>query len=180
MGQTRGSKKCDDVMNIPLDRWSFAHDDWKRYGSLTTNVVECFNGVLKDARHLPIIALVMTTFFKSVEYFTDKSKTTLAKINDGHVYSSFATNKYEHWRQKSRRHRVVEFDGNAGAYTVQTPVNPTSPYKGNHLHVINLNEWTCTCKKLQQWKMPCSHVIAVCTYHNLDPLCYFSDYWKLE
>ncbi|KAH7850416.1 hypothetical protein Vadar_032591 [Vaccinium darrowii] len=28
--------------------------------------------------------------------------------------------------------------------------------------------------------MPCSHVIAICTYHNLDPLQYFSDYWKLQ
>ncbi|KAH7864098.1 hypothetical protein Vadar_025687 [Vaccinium darrowii] len=101
-------------------------------------------------------------------------------MNAGHVYSSFATNKYEYWRQKARQHRVVEFDGTAGTYTVQTPVNPTSPYKGNHLHVIKLNERTCTCNKLQQWKMSCSHVIAVCTYHNLDPLRYFRDYWKLE
>ncbi|KAH7857038.1 hypothetical protein Vadar_008327 [Vaccinium darrowii] len=122
----------------------------------------------------------MTTFFKSVEYFTDKSRTTLAKMNDGHVYSSFATNKYEHWRQKARRHQVVQFDGTTSTYIVQTPVNPTSPYKGNHLHVIKFNERTCTCNKLQQWKMPCSQVIAVCTYHNLDPLYYFNDYWKLE
>ncbi|KAH7860643.1 hypothetical protein Vadar_016107 [Vaccinium darrowii] len=96
-GPDKGKQKVyDDVMNIPLDRWSFAHDNGKRYGSLTTNAVECFNGVLKDARNLLITALVMTTFFKSVEYFTDKSRTTLAKMNVGHVYSSFATNKYEH------------------------------------------------------------------------------------
>ncbi|KAH7850854.1 hypothetical protein Vadar_003810 [Vaccinium darrowii] len=102
-GPDKGQEKVyDDVMNIPLDRWSFAHDNGKQYGSLTTNVVKCFNGVLKDARHLPITALVMTTFFKFVEYFTDKSRTTLAKMNAGHVYSSFATNKYEHWRQKAR------------------------------------------------------------------------------
>ncbi|KAH7854378.1 hypothetical protein Vadar_013108 [Vaccinium darrowii] len=61
-----------------------------------------------------------------------------------------------------------------------TPVNPTSLYKGNHTHVVRLNERTCTCNKLEQWKMPCSHVIAICSYHNLDPLQYFSDYWKLQ
>ncbi|KAH7858772.1 hypothetical protein Vadar_027831 [Vaccinium darrowii] len=48
-GPDKGKEKVyDDVMNIPLDRWSFAHDDGKQYDSLTTNVVECFNGVLID------------------------------------------------------------------------------------------------------------------------------------
>ncbi|KAH7854428.1 hypothetical protein Vadar_013718 [Vaccinium darrowii] len=180
-GPNKGKEKVyDDLMAIPLERWSFAHDGGMRYGSKTTNVVECFNGVLKDARHLPITAMVMTTFFKSVEYFNDKVRKSLARMDAGHVYSEFASTKYDTWRQKSRRHTVVEFNKVEGIYTVQTPVNPTSPYKGNHLHVVKLNEGTCTCNKLQQWKIPCSHVIAICTYHNLDPLQYFSDYWKLE
>ncbi|KAH7851517.1 hypothetical protein Vadar_012810 [Vaccinium darrowii] len=54
-GPNKGKEKVyDDLMAIPLERWSFAHDGGMRYGSKTTNVVECFNGVLKDARHLPI------------------------------------------------------------------------------------------------------------------------------
>ncbi|KAH7833266.1 hypothetical protein Vadar_004671 [Vaccinium darrowii] len=83
-----------DCLRCHVTKCGYSHTlTGKRYGSLTTNVVEYFNGVLKDARHLPITTLVMTTFFKPVEYFTDKSKTTLAKTNVGHVYSSFATKK---------------------------------------------------------------------------------------
>ncbi|KAH7848600.1 hypothetical protein Vadar_004996 [Vaccinium darrowii] len=167
-------------MAILIDRWSFAHDGGRRYGTLTRNVSESFNGVLKDARHLPITATVMTTFFKSVEYFTDKASKAASKMKSGQIYSNFAIDKYEHWRQKARQHWVTVYDKVMGIYSVQTLVNPTSPFKGNHMHIVRLNERTCTCNKLQQWKMPCSHVIAICSYHNLDPLQYFSDYWKLQ
>ena len=47
-----------------------AHDDggW-RYGDMTSNLVECFNNVLKGARALPVTAIVEYTFFKLNEYF---------------------------------------------------------------------------------------------------------------
>ena len=41
-----------------LDKWTQSHDDGRRYGAMTTNIFECFNGVLKGARRLPIAAMV--------------------------------------------------------------------------------------------------------------------------
>ncbi|KAH7835549.1 hypothetical protein Vadar_027226 [Vaccinium darrowii] len=110
-------------MAIPLDKWSFAHDGGRRYRTLTTNVSESINGVLKDARHLPVTATVMTTFFKLVEYFTDKASKATSKMESRQTYSNFAMNKYELWRQKARRHRVAVFDRVVGIYSVQTPVD---------------------------------------------------------
>ena len=55
--------------DILLDKWTLAHDDGRRYGMMTTNLSECFNGVLKNARFLPANALVQLTFFRLVSYF---------------------------------------------------------------------------------------------------------------
>ena len=41
-----------------VEKWTLAKDDGRRYGTMTTNLFECFNGVLKGARNLPITAMV--------------------------------------------------------------------------------------------------------------------------
>ena len=46
------------LMEIPLDKWTVSHDDGKRWGVLTTNLSESFNGVLKKARGLPVTAMI--------------------------------------------------------------------------------------------------------------------------
>ena len=49
------------LMKEDLDMWTQLHDGGYRYRAMTTNVSECFNGVLKGARGLPIIAMVEFT-----------------------------------------------------------------------------------------------------------------------
>ena len=36
-----------------MDMWSQSHDGGRRFGAMTTNISECFNGVLKGAQGLP-------------------------------------------------------------------------------------------------------------------------------
>ena len=40
------------LMKEDLNMWTQLHDGRYRYGAMTTNVSECFNGVLKGARGL--------------------------------------------------------------------------------------------------------------------------------
>ena len=51
------------VIGEPFQLWEFSHDGGRRYGIMTTNMSEVFNGVLKGARSLPFTALVQLTFF---------------------------------------------------------------------------------------------------------------------
>ncbi|GAV69652.1 hypothetical protein CFOL_v3_13153 [Cephalotus follicularis] len=39
-------------------KWTLLYDQGRRWGDMTINMVEIFNGVLKGARGLPITALV--------------------------------------------------------------------------------------------------------------------------
>ena len=59
------------LMKEDLDMWTQLHDGGYRYGAMTTNVSEYFNGVLKGARGLPIAAIVEFTWSKFVAYFHD-------------------------------------------------------------------------------------------------------------
>ncbi|XP_058217303.1 uncharacterized protein LOC131328371 [Rhododendron vialii] len=169
-----------DLEELPLRKWSYAHDGGRRYGSRTTNLSESFNGVLKEARHLPIVATIRTTFYKCVTYFNNYAVKAREGIESGKTFSKFATEKYDEWRMRARRHEVLEFDRETGIYEVRTPMNPTSPYKGNHRHTVHFNEQTCTCNKMQQWRMPCSHVIAVCNRMAMDPTRFISNVWRLD
>ena len=44
--------------HIPLEKWALSHDGGRKYGIITTNMSEVFNGVLKGACNLPITTLV--------------------------------------------------------------------------------------------------------------------------
>ncbi|KAK9131684.1 hypothetical protein Scep_011212 [Stephania cephalantha] len=57
-----------------LDRaqWTNAYDKGYRYGWMTTNLAECFNGVLKGVRFYPITALVQVTFYRVLEFFNKR------------------------------------------------------------------------------------------------------------
>ena len=56
------------LMKEDLDMWTQLHDGGYCYGAMTTNVSECFNGVLKGACDLTIAALVEFTHCKLVAY----------------------------------------------------------------------------------------------------------------
>jgi len=53
------------------EKSTLAHNNGRRYEAMTTNLSECFNGVLKGARSLPITAMVRFTHFKVNSYFDD-------------------------------------------------------------------------------------------------------------
>ena len=53
-------------------------DEGYRYGAMTTNISECFNGVLKGARSLPITTMVKYTWFKLNAYFDDCHNKSIA------------------------------------------------------------------------------------------------------
>ena len=65
------------------EKWTFAHDHGHRYGAMTTNLSECFNGVLKRARSLPIMTMVKFTFYKVNLYFDDHRNKTLKQMEEG-------------------------------------------------------------------------------------------------
>ena len=61
---------------------------------MTTNISECFNGVLKGARGLPIATMIEFTWCKLVAYFHDRHKEITFDLSQGKVWSDYAMGIY--------------------------------------------------------------------------------------
>ncbi|KAI5657038.1 hypothetical protein M9H77_25831 [Catharanthus roseus] len=57
------------LMKLDAEKWTLLHDGSHRHGIMTTNISEALNSVLKNARVLPLKALVELIFNKLVKYF---------------------------------------------------------------------------------------------------------------
>ncbi|KAF1878031.1 hypothetical protein Lal_00041780 [Lupinus albus] len=53
---------------------------------MTTNLVECFNGVMKGSRALPITSLVRSTYYRLNSWFVDHRDEIVNIIKARHVY----------------------------------------------------------------------------------------------
>ena len=89
------------------EKWTLAHDGGRRFGAMTTNLSECFNGVLKGAHSLPIIAMVRFTFFKVNSYFDARHNLTLDQLEAGQEWCKYAMDKFEKNQAKSKDHMVT-------------------------------------------------------------------------
>jgi hypothetical protein len=81
------------------------------------------------------------------------------------------TQAFNDWLQSSRRYKVYE-SGN----TIYQVEHPNTSIK----YIVDLQERTCKCTDVQEYKLPCTHTIAACKYASLDPFKKFSKYHKLQ
>ena len=96
-------------MKEDLETWTLSHDHGRCYGAMTTNISECFNGVLKGVRGLPISALVDHIWCKLVAYFNNRHTKILGDLAHGQNFSSYAMETYEANKKKGLRHYVRSF-----------------------------------------------------------------------
>ncbi|XP_057739830.1 uncharacterized protein LOC130956910 [Arachis stenosperma] len=93
--QERGEVSTQWCDEIGVERWVLAFDRGHCWGHMTANLVECINFVLKGACHLPVTAIVRSTFYRLNELFTRKSVEAHESVRNGFTYSEFATKKVE-------------------------------------------------------------------------------------
>ncbi|KAL9664099.1 hypothetical protein QQ045_019496 [Rhodiola kirilowii] len=137
-----------------------------RWGSMTTNASESFNGVLKHERDLPISALVMFTFKQLNKYFNNR------RYRYDNTDSTFAPKVHERLevlRARAQFHRVVHFNPSQGIYQVTTGIK-------HHMWKVCLPTRTCECGKWTTLHIPCSHAIAVCKFTGRE----YTDYVPRE
>ena len=87
-------------------KWARAYDQGYRYGWMTTNIVECINGVLKGTRMLSITAFVQLTFYRCVSYFKTRSGEIRARMTCGDMYTKYAVNKFTRAEVKASGHTM--------------------------------------------------------------------------
>jgi hypothetical protein len=162
-----------------VEKWALAKDNGRHYGAMTTNLSECFNGVLKGACNLPITTMVEFIYFKLVHYFNDRRIKTQAQLTSGQEFSTHAMEIFEKWSEKASLHRVIEFNWDEGTFQIQTQPSLTNINKGNHRHVVKLANRICSYGKWQAYKILCSHVIAACASQHINVYQYIDPFYSL-
>ena len=168
------------LMSESVDMWTQSHDGGRHFGAMTTNILECFNGVLKGARGLPIATLVKFTGNKLVQYFHDRRKEYHYELSEGKKWSTYAFSTWDGNSHKSEKHYLKAFSNQDMIYQVVTLLNTCSTGGGNHNYEVRLWERTCSCGKWQNIRIPCSHAIRVCDVVNIDLTTYIHPCYSLD
>ena len=166
--------------DIDLNKWTQSHDNGYRFGWMTINAAECLNGVFKRARMLPITSIVRLTFYRTILYFERRRQEISEALDRGDMYTEYAMRKLKRWEKRATAHTVTSVDRETQSFEVRTGISMVSPYKGQNIQVVCLKEGTCSCNKWQSFKIPCSHVIAICNYMRLSYVHLIDEYYKLS
>ncbi|XP_055835681.1 uncharacterized protein LOC129904162 [Solanum dulcamara] len=155
------------LKNAGYEKWSRVHATVNRGRMMTSNIAECINGCLVEARELPIIDFLEQTRMlfgswncKNREIASYTKHTLGRKFEDILVSNTI----------KCSRMKVVA--SSEYLYSV---------YELGIRYIVCLERKTCTCGRFQLDEIPCPHAIAVLKSKNITDLHpYCSDYYKPE
>ena len=108
------------LKDVPKEKWALTFDKGYRYGVMTTDVSEYFNGVLKSARSLPITAMVKYTWFKLNAYFDEYHNKSIAQLNSWKKWCKYALDIFMRNKAKAEHYRVIRLSAQQQSYQVDT------------------------------------------------------------
>ncbi|XP_073133702.1 uncharacterized protein [Henckelia pumila] len=149
--------------NTSPKRWSRAKQTGNRYSIMTTNGVESINGRLREERELPITALlealqrITSTWRSKYRQEAVASTTHLTPAIESIVRENFIV---------SRKYEVIE--ATEGKYCM---------YGSTSNELVDLQSKSCTCRKFDIDRIPCSHAIATAYNANISVYEFCTDYY---
>ena len=150
--------------------WTICHDTGHaRYGQATTNVTESFNGNIRQARFLPVTAMMEFLFYKTVRTVNKERNAALESMQEGHELCLRARRMLETNTERANAHHVETFNRQSGLFSVKTRrYRLKGVEKGGNTQVVDIRRGTCTCGKWACHRLPCSHLIAGCNRNSIN------------
>ena len=154
------------VMEASPEKWARAFFPGNRYSIMTTNIAECMNAVLRDARSLPLVPLLEAIRLLLQDWFYERRTEAEA-----------ATTPVTPWLEKILRKRLNECR--------RFNVTPLSTFEFevrtiDFVTTVNLEAKTCSCRQFQLDQYPCIHAIAACRFRNLSLFHFCSEYYSVS
>ncbi|XP_070007192.1 uncharacterized protein [Nicotiana sylvestris] len=144
------------LMQHDPEKWTLYADGGRRWGTLTTNVSESFNGLLKSARGLPVTAMVRLSFQQMAERFVERSAAATSLMEKGVEFMPVPMKRFEKYRWRAHWHSFLQYDSERNVFEVRTVIHQN---RGNNVHTVNESRRLCSCEKWSIYHMPCSHAI---------------------
>ncbi|XP_070057965.1 uncharacterized protein [Nicotiana tomentosiformis] len=157
------------LMRHELRKWTLHTDGGRRWGILTTNVSESFNGLLKSARGLPVTAMVRISFKQMAERFIERAATATSLMKRGVEFMPLPMKRFEKCRRRAHWHSFLQYDHDRNIFEVRTAIHQN---RENNVHTTNESRRLCSCGKWFIYHMPCSHAIRCFQHAGLGPTNY--------
>ncbi|XP_004244925.1 uncharacterized protein [Solanum lycopersicum] len=158
------------------EKWSRVHSIINRGRMMTSNIIECINGYLVDARKLSIIDFLEEArlLFGSWNYKNREIATYIKDTLGRRIEEILIVNA-----SKSSKMKIfINFPKNM-FHVVPSYEYIFTVHEAGRRYIVCLERKTCTCGRFQHDEIPCTHAIAVLKHENvtnLHPYC--SDYYK--
>jgi hypothetical protein len=145
-------------------KWARSHFPGNRYSIMTTNIAECMNAVLRDARSLPIVLLLESIRQLIQGWFYDRRNEAAASTTD-----------VTPWLEKILNKQIDQC-----VTMLVTPLNSVEFHvRGIEMSAkVNLETRSCSCREFDLNRYPCVHAVAACRLRNISCYSLCSEYYS--
>ncbi|XP_059302069.1 uncharacterized protein LOC132053999 [Lycium ferocissimum] len=164
------------LKSLPKDKWTWHKNNGHRWGAMTTNVSESYNGLLKKAHGLPDTLMNRYTFKNLVDRFVERSTLADLLIADKKFWPRIVEKKFdEYWERSLKQTDMQQYNATELVFEILTFAHEG---KGGNIHKVSAEGKKCSCGKWRNYHMPCSHAIKFCDIRGIQPKDYVSKYYS--
>ncbi|XP_049410736.1 uncharacterized protein LOC125873962 [Solanum stenotomum] len=166
--------------DLPLEKWTMYVDNGHRWGSLTTNVTESYNGVLKKARGIPVLAMVRMILVASncTRKCTRSHNKANALLEQNKSWPLSVEKRFnKNWRKAQARIGMMNYSTTSVVFEILTFAHNG---KGGNVHKVFADAKKCSYGKWVNYHISCSHVIKFCDLCGIEPKTYVSKYYTTK
>ena len=137
---------------------------------MTSNMAECFNGLLKGARGLPVTAIAAFTFYKCVAWFVNRHREASDMLKAHARWPPRPHGFITKANMQANEQEYHCFDHVTGTYEVVEGGGTTEngELREARKHKVVITSFTCTCGVPDKFHFPCSHMVTACRARNVD------------
>ncbi|KAI0498928.1 hypothetical protein KFK09_019826 [Dendrobium nobile] len=142
------------LVDRDVSRWSLINDGGFRFGVMTTNAAESFNGVLKRARGLPIQALITAIYYNIISMFMRRLEfIAMEEQQNNNLFVPRVQTLLKKLEEEARR-MPEPIRLNLNEFQV---VDMSS--RSYRVDILDGRRCKCSCEKPMLYHSPCLHVM---------------------
>ncbi|XP_038885920.1 uncharacterized protein LOC120076228 [Benincasa hispida] len=155
-----------ELEDVGKSKWARAFCRRKRYSLMTTNIFECMNSALKEARELPVIGLLESIRSLVQKWFYKR------RSHWSFQYSELSLHAENIIRSALRDSRSIDL----------YPINQYEfeVHDRSNQFVVNILNRTYSCRWWDLDMIPCSHACIALSRKNLQLQSYVHDFYRVS
>ncbi|KAI0523313.1 hypothetical protein KFK09_005708 [Dendrobium nobile] len=160
------------LVDRDVSRWSLINDGGFRFGVMTTNAAESFNGVLKRARGLPIQALITAIYYNIISMFMRRLEFIATEEQQNNNFFAPRVQTLLKKVEEEARRMPEPIRLNLNEFQV---VDMSS--RSYRVDILDGRRCKCSCEKPMLYHSPCSHVVCCLALLRRSHFEYVSPYY---